>query len=143
MVQPKASAADGFEAGYDFVGAQRFRAAKLDCFPHCRGMSQRNRANLRHIAVRNPANWTRTWPVDARLGIFVIKSQSRAQPYFHKPTGLNYGKVQALHGFLDLLLRITQRERYSRRPPKRDKQKPIHVCVPSGVHEVQLSLSVY
>src|ERR1043165_3539312 len=114
MLHLEPCAADRLEAGYGFVGRERLRTTELDRLPLCRRMSQRKRTDLRHVAVRNPTNRTRAWAVDAGLSFCIIESQSRAQPYFHKPTGLNHREVQALCGFLDLLLRVAQRERDSR-----------------------------
>src|SRR6266516_2485862 len=143
MLQPEGPAAYSLKAGYYVERAERFRSAKLDGLLLRRRMAQRNRADFCDIAVRNPTNWARSRPIDASLCFCVIESQSRAQPYFHKPARLYDGEVHAFDGSLNLLLRIGQRERYPWRSTKRDKEKPVHIGVLGCAYEAQLSYCVH
>jgi hypothetical protein len=139
MFQPERSAADPFEAGHYFKGAERLWSAKLDRFPPGRRMSKRDRADFGDVAERNPTDRARSRSVDSGRRVRIIESQGRAQPHFHKPTRLNDSKVQTRDSILDLLLRIAQGERYAWWPAKRNEEKPSHVGVLRCIHEVQLS----
>src|SRR5690348_4442003 len=105
MFQPETPTADSFEAGYNFQRAERLWSAELHHFPLCGWMAQRDRTHFRHVAIRNPTDTGCPRPINPRLGILIVESQRRAQPYFHEPTRLDDREVQAFDGILDLLLR--------------------------------------
>src|SRR3954454_14258455 len=143
VLPPKRITADFLKAAYHFKWAERFWSTELNRCPLCRRMSQRKGTDCRDVAVRDPTDRFCSRSIDASLGVCIIEAQGRAEPYFHKPTGLYDGEVQGLQSLLYLLLRVGHGISYSWRPPERDEHKPLNICVMGGTHKVQLSLRVH